>query len=140
MLTPLVKMHTLGAQFIPPGFHAGGLRYHGMAPLVSHLKELGLVEAQAFSQKGCFEAGVQFARAEGIVPAPEATHAVKGAIDEALKAKRDGTSPTILFGLCGHGHFDMQAYTDFFAGKLEDKALDQKELDAALAQLPKVAA
>jgi tryptophan synthase beta chain len=140
MLTPLVKMHTLGAQFIPPGFHAGGLRYHGMAPLVSHLKELGLIEAQAFSQKGCFEAGVQFARAEGIVPAPEATHAVKGAIDEALKAKRDGTSPAILFGLCGHGHFDMQAYMDFFAGKLEDKALDQKELDAALAQLPKVAA
>jgi tryptophan synthase beta chain len=140
MLTPLVKMHTLGAQFIPPGFHAGGLRYHGMAPLVSHLKELGLIEAQAFAQKGCFEAGVMFARAEGIVPAPEATHAVKGAIDEALKAKRDGTSPTILFGLCGHGHFDMQAYTDFFAGKLEDKALDQSDLDAALAQLPKVAA
>jgi tryptophan synthase beta chain len=140
MLTPLVKMHTLGAQFIPPGFHAGGLRYHGMAPLVSHLKELGLIEAAAFSQKGCFEAGVMFARCEGIVPAPEATHAVKGAIDEALKAKRDGTSPTILFGLCGHGHFDMQAYMDFFAGKLEDKALDQRELDAALAQLPKVAA
>jgi tryptophan synthase beta chain len=140
MLTPLVKMHTLGAQFIPPGFHAGGLRYHGMAPLVSHLKELGIIEAAAYSQKGCFEAGVLFARNEGIVPAPEATHAVKGAIEEALKAKKEGTSPTILFGLCGHGHFDMQAYTDYFAGKLEDKALDQKELDAALAQLPKIAA
>ena len=89
-LTPLVKMHTLGSEFIPPGFHAGGLRYHGMAPLVSHLKELGLIEARAYHQNPCFEAGVMFARHEGIVPAPETTHAIRAAIDEALKAKRGG--------------------------------------------------
>ncbi|MCB1376766.1 MAG: TrpB-like pyridoxal phosphate-dependent enzyme [Alphaproteobacteria bacterium] len=139
-MTPLVKMHTLGSTFMPPGFHAGGLRYHGMAPLVSHLKELGLIEAEAYTQNSCFEAGVLFARTEGIVPAPEATHAVRGAIDAALKAKQDGTSPVILFGLCGHGHFDMQAYMDYMAGKLEDKMYDQSALDAALAGLPKIAA
>jgi tryptophan synthase beta chain len=139
-MTPLVKMHTLGSTFMPPGFHAGGLRYHGMAPLVSHLKELGLIEAQAFTQTDCFAAGVQFARCEGIVPAPEATHAVRGAIDAALEAKRKGTSPTILFGLCGHGHFDMRAYMDYSAGKLEDSGYDQAELDRALEGLPKVAA
>ncbi len=139
-MTPLVKMHTLGSAFMPPGFHAGGLRYHGMAPLVSHLKELGLIEAEAYGQVACFEAGVLFAKAEGIVPAPEATHAVKGAIEAALRAKRDGTSPTILFGLCGHGHFDMQAYMDFAAGKLEDKSYDESALAASLAELPKIAA
>lgn len=139
-MTPLVKMHTLGSTFMPPGFHAGGLRYHGMAPLVSHLKELGLIEAEAYTQNACFEAGVLFAKTEGIVPAPEATHAVKGAVDAALRAKRDGTSPTILFGLCGHGHFDMQAYTDYAAGKLEDSAYDDAALQAALAELPKLAA
>jgi len=139
-LTPLVKMHTLGSAFIPPGFHAGGLRYHGMSPLVSHIKELGLIEARAYHQNSCFEAGVLFARAEGIVPAPEANHAVKGAIDEAVKAKEEGRSPTILFNLCGHGHFDMQAYTDYFAGKLVDQDYDEAMLEASLAQLPKVAA
>jgi len=139
-MTPLVKMHTLGSAFMPPGFHAGGLRYHGMAPLVSHLKELGLIEAEAHGQVACFEAGVLFAKAEGIVPAPEANHAVKGAIEAALKAKRDGTSPTILFGLCGHGHFDMQAYMDYAAGKLEDKSYDEQALQASLADLPKIAA
>jgi tryptophan synthase beta chain len=139
-LTPLVKMHTLGSAFIPPGFHAGGLRYHGMAPLVSHCKELGLIEARAYHQTPCFEAGVLFARTEGIVPAPEANHAVKGAIDEAIKAREAGTSPTILFNLCGHGHFDMQAYTDYFAGKLVDQDYDEAMLAASLAQLPKVAA
>ena len=139
-MTPLVKMHTLGSTFMPPGFHAGGLRYHGMAPLVSHLKELGLIEAEAYTQNACFEAGVLFAKTEGIVPAPEATHAVKGAIDAALRAKRDGTSPVILFGLCGHGHFDMQAYADYANGKLEDKSYDEAALNAALADLPKVAA
>ncbi|MDE2384800.1 MAG: TrpB-like pyridoxal phosphate-dependent enzyme [Alphaproteobacteria bacterium] len=139
-MTPLVKMHTLGSTFMPPGFHAGGLRYHGMAPLVSHLKELGLISAEAYTQNACFEAGVLFARCEGIIPAPEATHAVKGAIEQALKAKRDGTSPTILFGLCGHGHLDMAAYSDFMAGKLEDKSYDENALQAALADLPKVAA
>ena len=139
-LTPLVKMHTLGSTFVPPGFHAGGLRYHGMAPLISHIADLGLIEARAYHQLGCFEAGVQFARAEGIVPAPEANHAVKGAIDEALKCKEEGTGRTILFNLCGHGHFDMQAYTDYFAGKLTDQEYDESELAMALAGLPSVAA
>jgi hypothetical protein len=122
-LTPLVKMHTLGSSFTPPGFHAGGLRYHGMAPMVSHIKELGLIEARAYHQRACFEAGVLFARTEGIVPAPEANHAVKGAIDEALRCREEDTSRTILFNLCGHGHFDMQAYTDYFAGRLQDAVL-----------------
>ena len=139
-LTPLVKMHTLGSQFVPPGFHAGGLRYHGMAPLVSHLKELGLIEACAVHQTPCFEAGVAFARAEGIVPAPESTHAVRVAIDEALAAKAEGRARTILFNLSGHGHFDMQAYTDYFAGKLEDRDYDETALRESLAALPKVAA
>jgi tryptophan synthase beta chain len=139
-LTPLVKMHTLGSTFIPPGFHAGGLRYHGMAPLVSHLKELNLIEAVAVKQTPCFEAGVTFARAEGIVPAPEATHAVRAAFDEAFKCKQEGKARTILFNLSGHGHFDMQAYADYFAGKLEDRDYDEAKLKAALDQLPKVAA
>jgi tryptophan synthase beta chain len=139
-LTPLVKMHTLGSTFIPPGFHAGGLRYHGMAPMVSHIKELGLIEARAVKQLACFEAAVQFARAEGIVPAPESTHAIRVAVDEALRCKQEGKAQTILFNLSGHGHFDMQAYTDYFAGKLEDRAYDEAELQAALAALPKVAA
>lgn len=138
-LTPLVKMHTLGSTFIPPGFHAGGLRYHGMAPLVSHVKELGLIEARAVQQTPCFEAGVAFARAEGIVPAPESTHAVRVAFDEALKCKAEGTAKTILFNLSGHGHFDMQAYTDYFAGKLEDRNYDEACLRASLDALPKVA-
>jgi len=139
-LTPLVKMHTLGSTFIPPAFHAGGLRYHGMAPLVSHIKALGLIEARAYKQIEVFEAGVQFARTEGIVPAPEANHAVKGAIDEALKCKREGKSRTILFNLCGHGHFDMQAYTDYFAGKLTDRSYAEEELAMALSGLPSVPA
>lgn len=139
-LTPLVKMHTLGSTFIPPGFHAGGLRYHGMAPLVSHILELGLIEARAYHQKTCFDAGVQFARCEGIVPAPEATHAVRAAIDEALRCKREGKTEVILFNLSGHGHFDMGAYISYFEGKLVDQDYDQRELAAALAGLPKVAA
>jgi tryptophan synthase beta chain len=133
-------MHTLGSTFMPPGFHAGGLRYHGMAPMVSHLKELGLIEAEAYTQNACFEAGVLFARTEGILPAPEANHAVRGAINAAIKAKEDGTSPVILFGLCGHGHFDMQAYMDYQSGKLEDKMYDQSALDASLEGLPRIAA
>jgi tryptophan synthase beta chain len=139
-LTPLVRMHTLGSTFIPPALHAGGLRYHGMAPLVSHVKELGLIEARAYKQVEVFEAGVQFARAEGIVPAPEANHAVKGTIDEALKCKAEGKTRTILFNLCGHGHFDMQAYTDYFDGKLSDRSYQESELAMALAGLPSVAA
>jgi tryptophan synthase beta chain len=139
-LTPLVKMHTLGSAFVPPGFHAGGLRYHGMAPLVSLIQELGLIESRAYHQTPCFEAGVLFARTEGILPAPEANHAVKGAIDEALRCKKEGTARTILFNLCGHGHFDMQAYIDYFAGKLEDLDYNAADLNRALADLPKVAA
>jgi tryptophan synthase beta chain len=139
-LTPLVKMHTLGSTFVPPGFHAGGLRYHGMAPLVSFAQELGLIESRAYLQNACFEAGVRFARTEGIVPAPEANHAVRAAIDEALRCREEGVSRTILFNLSGHGHFDMQAYTDYFAGKLEDRGLDEAVLRIALEGLPAVAA
>jgi tryptophan synthase beta chain len=139
-LTPLVKMHTLGSTFIPPGFHAGGLRYHGMAPMVSHLRELGLIEARAYRQTEVFEAGVRFARAEGILPAPEANHAVKGAIDEAIRCREEGRGQTILFNLCGHGHFDMQAYMDYFSGKLKDLDYDEADLAMALAGLPSVKA
>jgi tryptophan synthase beta chain len=138
-LTPLVKMHTLGSTFVPPPFHAGGLRYHGMAPLVSHLKELGLIEARAYTQTEVFAAGVEFARVEGILPAPEANHAVKATIDEALRCKEEGVSQAILFNLCGHGHFDMQAYIDYFAGQLEDHEYSEDEVAMALAGLPTVA-
>ncbi|WP_421722605.1 hypothetical protein [Alloalcanivorax xenomutans] len=137
-LTPLTKMHTLGSSFTPPGFHAGGLRYHGMGPQVSHALQLGLIEARAYAQTGCFEAAVQFARHEGIVPAPECSHAVKAAIDEALRCKEEGQGQTILFNLSGHGHFDMQAYIDFFDGKLEDREYDAAAAEVALAQLPQL--
>ena len=139
-MTPLARMYTLGSTFIPPGFHAGGLRYHGMAPLVSHIKELGLIEARAYHQIACFDAGVFFARQEGIVPAPEANHAVKAAIDEAVLCKEQGAAKTILFNLSGHGHFDMQAYQDYFDGKLSDQSYDERELAMALAGLPSVPA
>jgi tryptophan synthase beta chain len=135
-LTPLVKMHTLGSSFVPSGIHAGGLRYHGMAPLISHLHELGQFEAIALQQLETFAAGLQFARAEGILPAPEANHAVAGAIREAMRCKEAGTSKTILFNLCGHGHFDMQAYTDFQAGRLKDFEYSDEEVAMALAGLP----
>ena len=140
MLTPLVKMYTLGSAFVPSPIHAGGLRYHGMAPLVSHCYQHGLMEARAYGQIECFEAGVTFAKAEGIVPAPESTHAVKCAIDEALKCKASGESKTILFNLSGHGYFDMQAYTDFFDGKLKDEPYDEAMLAKSLAGLPNMAA
>ena len=137
-LTPLTKMHTLGSSFTPPGFHAGGLRYHGMGAQVSHAMELGLIEARAYQQLGCFEAAVEFARHEGIVPAPECTHAVKGAIDEALRCKAEGKSETILFNLSGHGHFDMQAYIDYFDGKLEDGDYDAAGAEEAMSHLPQL--
>ncbi|MBA3945084.1 MAG: TrpB-like pyridoxal phosphate-dependent enzyme [Herpetosiphonaceae bacterium] len=137
-LTPLVKMNTLGHDFVPPGFHAGGLRYHGMASIVSHLKHLDAIEARAEPQLRCFEAGLMFARAEGIIPAPEANHAVRGAIDEALRCKAEGKGQTILFNLCGHGHFDMQAYIDYQAGKLQDYEYPQEEIAMALAGLPNI--
>jgi len=139
-LTPLVKMHTLGSTFVPPGFHAGGLRYHGMAPLVSQLAQLNIIKPRSYRQAECFDAGIQFAKAEGIIPAPEANHAVKGAIDEAIKCRDEGESKAILFNLCGHGHFDMQAYMDYFAGKLYDQDYDENEVAMALAGLPSVAA
>lgn len=139
-MTPLTKMHTLGSSFTPPGFHAGGLRYHGMSPLVSHLRQLGLIEATAIHQNKCFEAGVLFARAEGIVPAPEANHAVAGAIEEAMRCKREGLPEVILFNLCGHGHFDMTAYSSFSSGSLVDQPYDESELAMALSGLPSVPA
>ncbi|HEY0868588.1 MAG TPA: TrpB-like pyridoxal phosphate-dependent enzyme [Fimbriimonas sp.] len=119
MMTPLFKMYTLGHDFIPPGIHAGGLRYHGMSPLVSQLKHEGFIEAVAYDQVPVFEAAVQFARAEGIIPAPESSHAIKGAIEEALKAKEEGKERVILFNLSGHGLLDLGAYDSYFAGKLQ---------------------
>ncbi len=137
-MTPLVKMHTLGSQFIPEPIHAGGLRYHGMAPMVSHVKELGLIEAQSVHQVACFDAGVLFARNEGILPAPESTHAIKVAIDEALAAKESGESRVILFNLSGHGHFDLASYERYLAGGLEDYEYPAEKVATALADLPTV--
>jgi tryptophan synthase beta chain len=119
-MTPLVKMHTLGNGFRPAPIHAGGLRYHGMAPMVSHLYELGFIEARAYAQNTCFDAAIQFARTEGIVPAPESSHAIRAAIDEALDARAAGEARVILFNLSGHGYFDMAAYDAFLAGELVD--------------------
>ena len=138
-LTPLVKMHTLGAQFVPPGFHAGGLRYHGMAPLVSHLADLGYIKPRSYAQLQCFDAGIQFAKAEGIVPAPEANHAVVATIEEAIRCREEGLARSILFNLSGHGNYDMQAYLDYAAGKLHDQKYSPEELAMALANLPSVA-
>ena len=135
-MTPLVKMHTLGHDLIPEPIHAGGLRYHGMSPLVSLLKERGIIEAQAVHQNASFAAGVQFARAEGILPAPEPSHAIKVAVDEALKAKEDGTPKVILFNLCGHGHFDLSAYEQYLSGGLEDYELPQERIDRAMETVP----
>ena len=137
-LTPMVKMHTLGSSFVPPGFHSGGLRYHGMAPLVSHAVKLGLAEPTSFNQLETFAAGLQFAQAEGILPAPEANHAVVGAVREAERCREEGKAETILFNLCGHGHFDMQAYMDYQAGKLRDYEYPEEEIAMALAGLPGV--
>lgn len=131
-MTPLVAMYTLGHTFVPPGIHAGGLRYHGMAPAVSHLYKLNLIEAQAYHQVEVFEAGCMFAQSEGIIPAPESSHAIRSAINEALKAKAEGKSKVILFNLSGHGHFDMGAYDAYFAGKLEEYALPEEEIQKAI--------
>jgi tryptophan synthase beta chain len=135
-LTPLVKMHTLGSTFVPPGFHAGGLRYHGMSPIVSHLLKQGVIEATSHDQMETFGAGVQFARAEGILPAPEANHAVAATIKEALRCKEEGQSKSIVFNLCGHGHFDLQAYIDYQAGKLHAYEYPESEVSMALSGLP----
>ncbi len=138
-LTPMMQMYTLGHDFVPPGIHAGGLRYHGDSPLVSQLHHEGLIEAVALPQLATFEAGVTFARTEGIIPAPEADHAVRAAIDEALRCKQTGEPKTIFFNLSGHGHFDMAAYDRYFAGDLEDYAYPEAAIEAALERLPKVA-
>jgi tryptophan synthase beta chain len=137
-MTPLVKMHTLGHDFMPPGIHAGGLRYHGMAPLMSLLHKEGIVEAQAYYQLSVFEAAVQFTRAEGIIPAPEAAHAVRAVIDEALKAKEAGEARVILTNLCGHGHFDMAAYDAYLAGKLQDYEYPAEAVMEAQKRMPAV--
>jgi tryptophan synthase beta chain len=138
-LTPLLKMHTLGSEFIPPAIHTGGLRYHGMAPLVSHLLKLGLTEAIAVHQVECFAAGVEFASLEGILPAPEANHAIAAVIREANRCKEEGVSRAILFNLCGHGHFDMSAYTAYLSGQLKDYEYPDDEIAMALSHLPVVA-
>jgi tryptophan synthase beta chain len=135
-LTPLVKMYTLGHTFVPPGIHAGGLRYHGDAPSLSQLVHEGVVEAAAYHQLPCFRAAVEFARTEGIIPAPESSHAVRAAIDAALEAREAGERRVIVFNLSGHGHFDMGAYEAYFAGQLEDYAYPREMVEAALASLP----
>src|SRR3982751_907330 len=141
-MTPLMKMHTLGHDFVPDPIHAGGLRYHGMSPLISHLYELGLIEAEARTQGECFEAGVRFARAEGIVPAPEPTHALAACVEEALRCKETGEEKVILTALCGHGHLDLAAYDAYLRGDLVDHTWDDGELQqavaGALAKLPVV--
>ena len=137
-MAPVVKMYTLGSDFIPEPIHAGGLRYHGMSPLVSLLKKHDFIEARSVHQRASFEAGVTFARAEGILPAPEPTHAIRVAIDEALAAKEAGEARVILFNLCGHGHFDLGAYERYLAGNLEDYEYPLERVEAALASLPQV--
>ena len=138
-MTPMVKMYTLGHDFVPPPFHAGGLRYHGMASIVCELYDQGLIEAQSIPQLETFEAAVTFARSEGIVPAPEAAHGIAGVIREAMHAKETGEKRVILFNLCGHGHFDMSAYNAYFANELSDYDYPQEQIDAAMANLPEVA-
>jgi tryptophan synthase beta chain len=135
---PIVKMHTLGHDFMPPGIHAGGLRYHGASPLVSQLVDAGLVEAQAFGQTACFEAAVLFARTEALVPAPESSHAIRAAVDEALRAKQEAKERVILFGLSGHGQLDLTAYDAYLAGKLEDFEYPEQSIRESLSRLPKV--
>jgi len=135
-LTPLMPMYTLGHDFVPPPMHAGGLRYHGDSPLLSALVKENLVEARAYRQNETFAAAVQFARAEGIIPAPEPSHAIRGAIEEALAAKEAGEERVILFNLCGHGNFDMAAYDAYLAGRLEDPEFSEADMEAALARLP----
>jgi tryptophan synthase beta chain len=131
-------MYTLGHDFIPPGIHAGGLRYHGESPLVSILHRDGIVEAVAYTQNPVFEAAVAFAKSEGIIPAPESAHAVKAVIDEANRCKEEGKEDVIVFNLSGHGHFDMGAYDAYFAGDLEDYTYPEEKIAESLKNLPKV--
>jgi tryptophan synthase beta chain len=138
-MTPLMKMYTLGHSFIPAPIHAGGLRYHGMAPIVCHMYDLGLIEARAVHQNPVFAGAILFAKAEGIVPAPESAHAIRAVIDEALAAKESGEEKVIVFNLSGHGHFDMSSYDAYLAGKLIDYELPEEEVEKALANLPQIA-
>ena len=131
-------MYTLGHTFVPPPVHAGGLRYHGMAPIVCHLNKLGIIETRAEYQVPIFKSAVQFTRAEGIIPAPEPAHAIKVVIDEALKCKESGEKKSILLALSGHGHFDLGAYDEYLSGKLQDYEYPKEMVEAALAQLPQV--
>ncbi|MBT5318986.1 MAG: TrpB-like pyridoxal phosphate-dependent enzyme [Chloroflexi bacterium] len=137
-MTPLLKMHTLGHTFVPNPIHAGGLRYHGMAPLVSAMADAGLIEARSYNQTECFDAAVLFASTEGIIPAPEPTHALKAAIDEALICKETGEEKSILFHLCGHGHLDLSAYDNYFSGNMVDYALPPEEIAAAMESVPQI--
>jgi tryptophan synthase beta chain len=137
-LTPLMKMYTLGHDFVPSPIHAGGLRYHGMAPLVSHIYHEGLIEANALHQSECFAAGLEFARTQGIVPAPESAHALAQARREAIAAKEAGTEPVIVVGLSGHGLLELGAYESYLGGRLEDDPLSNEALAAALASVPQV--
>jgi len=134
--TPMMKMYTLGHTFVPSGIHAGGLRYHGDSPIISALVHEGLVEARAYAQNPTFEAGVLFARTEGIIPAPEVTHAIKATVDLALEAKEAGEERVILFNLCGHGHFDLSAYEQYLAGELVDLEYSEEDIDRAVARIP----
>jgi tryptophan synthase beta chain len=139
-MTPLMPMYTLGHDFVPPPVHAGGLRYHGDSPLLCGLVKAGLVEPRAYKQNETFEAAVRFARAEGIIPAPEPAHAIRAVIEEADRAREAGETRVILLGLCGHGHFDLSAYDAYLAGKLEDPQFSQADMDAALQRLPEAPA
>src|SRR4030088_1214855 len=139
-LTPLMPMYTLGHDFVPPPMHAGGLRYHGDAPMLCGLVKAGAIEARAFRQNETFEAALRFARTEGIIPAPEPAHAIRAVIDEAEQAREGGEPRVILFGLCGHGHFDLAAYEAYLAGTLEDPEFSEAEMEAAVEQLPDVPA
>ncbi|KAE9619929.1 putative hydro-lyase [Lupinus albus] len=137
-LTPLMKMHTLGHNFVPDPIHAGGLRYHGMAPLISHIYELGLMEAIAIPQTECFQGAIQFARSEGLIAAPEPTHAIAETIREALKCRESGEAKVILTAMCGHGHFDLPAYDKYLHGNVVDLSLSYDQVKASLANIPKL--
>jgi tryptophan synthase beta chain len=136
--TPIMQMFTLGHTFEPPGIHAGGLRYHGMAPLVSLLAHEGLIEARAYPQNPVFEAAVMFANCEGIIPAPETAHAIRAAIDEAVKAREEGKEKVILFNLSGHGFFDLTSYGKYYAQELENYEYPEQRIKEALTHLPKI--
>jgi tryptophan synthase beta chain len=135
-LTPLIKMYSLGHDFVPPGIHAGGLRYHGASPLLSHLLQLGQIEARSYTQLPVFDAALQFAQTEGILPAPESSHAIRAAVDEALVAREEGKQRNILFCLSGHGHFDLSSYENYLTGKLQDYEYPGQDVAKAMEGIP----